>query len=128
MTPEHRHNFELLSAYLRGPLKGKFDMEYYLSQEYRAECDSVGCVLGHSHLAVTPLQLGESWDRYADRVYGIVASPGAPCRDWLWLFSSKWCATDNTPTGAASRIDYYLAQGSPENTVQQIEGLEPLCY
>jgi hypothetical protein len=46
----------------------------------------------------------------------------------LYLFGSDWVHEDNTPTGAAKRIRYFVANGLPENWKDQMSGKAPLSY
>jgi len=47
--------------------------------------------------------------------------------EWAWCFDSTWKTTDNTPIGAALRIEWLLNHGLPENWMNQMYG-EELCY
>ena len=48
--------------------------------------------------------------------------------DWSYLFASDWYITDDTPTGAAKRIRYYVEHGLPEDWEEQMYGVSPLSY
>ena len=48
--------------------------------------------------------------------------------EWEWCFASKWKTTDNTPTGAALRIEWLLKYGLPVYWMSQMYGHEDLCY
>ena len=48
--------------------------------------------------------------------------------EWSWCFGSTWSKTDNTPAGAALRIEWLLNHGLPENWKNQMYGREKLCY
>ena len=48
--------------------------------------------------------------------------------EWSWCFGSTWSKTDNTPAGAALRIEWLLKYGLPENWYYQMYGVKKLCY
>jgi hypothetical protein len=120
--------------YLRGPLKAKFDMEVFCEGQERCstECGSVGCVIGQATYAIEPKMPSEDYIEYSERVFGLSRwTPG-----WEWCFSGHWAGdreekqppVDNTPEGAADRINYYLEYGLPKNWQAIIRGDEPICY
>lgn len=45
-----------------------------------------------------------------------------------WLFASWWWEIDNTPRGAAQRVEWLLRYGVPEDARKQALGAAPLCY
>ena len=49
-------------------------------------------------------------------------------KEWDWCFSSRWADIDNTPTGAALRIEWLLNHGLPKDWRKQMVGEAPLCY
>ena len=49
-------------------------------------------------------------------------------KEFRWFFSDDWTEIDNTPTGAAARIEWYLQHGLPDNMSDQLDGIAPLCY
>ena len=66
-----------------------------------------------------------------DMVMGCNADWGTDYCDsaeWQWLFCAPWTKIDNTPEGAALRIEWLLKNGLPENWQEQMCGLDPLCY
>jgi hypothetical protein len=82
-------------------------------QRTAPECNSVGCALGHA----TRLETGDL-PRYADGNISFVGwseiftglreiSP-----EWGWCFWGTWGEHDDTPLGAAKRIEYLL-EGKP---------------
>jgi len=118
LTQEQRGNLEQLAAYLRsGNLQAEFDMGGYSDH-----CGSVGCAVGHGPYAGIPKNEEELWHSYSDRVF--VES----IRAESWMFDADWELVDNTPEGAAARIEWFLEHGVPDNWVQQLEGDAPLCY
>jgi hypothetical protein len=122
-------NLKTLSAHLRKVADRKFDMAYYLSNwdnssasrcyctatdkigqedapKYN-ECGTAACAAGYGPAAgITPLPK-ETWGDYVDRVF----SDDLDAR--YWMFDEDWKDLDNTPEGAAERIDYYLKHGAP---------------
>lgn len=94
-----------------------------LSYYTEPDCGTVACAVGHGPLAgIAPLE-DESWFEYSKRVFG--APYGSLFR---WLFDDNWANVDDTATGAAARIRYYLEHGIPENYYDQHFGRAPLCY
>lgn len=45
-----------------------------------------------------------------------------------WLFASGWFAIDNTAAGAAARIRHLVANGLPDDHVDQQRGLVPYLF
>jgi len=93
------------------------------------ECDSVGCIIGHcTVLDKRPLPRlfnGEiNFYSWAEEFTGLLLLPQA----WCYLFSSNWAFTDDTPTGAAKRIRFFLKNGIPNDWLEQISGEAPLSY
>ena len=119
-------NLETLSKYLKsGKLKADFDMENFTPRgnEYSATtCGSVGCAVGHGPYAGIEKFDYEGWVQYSMRVLKLEKN------EWIWCFSEKWARVDNTPLGAAARIDYMLQNGLQENWKEQLEGKAELCY
>lgn len=125
MTPEHKQNLETLRDYLRsGELRARFHMGDYASDERDNTCGTCGCAVGHGTLCIEPRNGREDWDDYCYRVFGI--TPCSP--EWGWMFNGSWYSADNTPQGAAARIDWYLANGIPDDWYDQMLGAAPLCY
>jgi len=100
---------------------------YRKGQDITPECNSVGCIIGHcTALDPNPLpRWGEGGIRFCDWAVKFTELVGD---EWKWCFSSKWLTTDNTPEGAALRIEWLLNNGLPENWVEQMNGTAPLCY
>lgn len=117
-------NLRKLANYLKGQLKAAFDMDVYTKESWeRDDCGTGGCAAGHGPYAGI-IKANESWTSYVTRAFGLHVSD--PARSWC--FSSQWCNTDNTPLGAAKRIEWLLEHGVPENWREQITRKEPLCY
>lgn len=88
-------------------------------------CGTVACAAGWG-TALFPPQAGETdWRDYVKRVFGVELGFDDT---FVWLFGALWHQVDNTPTGAAARIEYYLEHGLPDNIYDQQSGKAPLCY
>lgn len=101
-------------------------------REYRTvRCYTSGCVLGHlpEALNLSPSELprvenGRAIDFTA--VSSKFLEVPFPSPVGQWLFDAMWCRTDNTPQGAARRIEYVLEHGSqPRDYLVQIYGYTP---
>jgi hypothetical protein len=105
------------------------------------QCGTAACAVGHApslgHInktfkiqkLKTPIRdfhngdyykrFTEDWNDYCERVFGLEPDTDA----WDYLFGSEWHEWDNTPTGAAKRIMYFLKRGVPseafEDTVKK---------
>jgi len=129
LSDEHEANLRKLAAYLRQPeLRAAFHMalfcEHGLGGLGAEDCGSVGCAIGHGPYAGIPKRLDEDWDEYSERVFGI----SFPSMEWGWCFVSSWVYVDNTPDGAADRIEWMLERGIPADWIEQMNGDAPLCY
>lgn len=84
------------------------------------QCGAVACALGHGVAAGIPALPGETWPTYAKRAYGVSQWPrlGESDAAWEWMFSGNWDDIDNSPSGAAARIRYFLANGPYPDTIQ----------
>jgi hypothetical protein len=86
-------------------------------------CNSVGCAIGHGpRLGIEPLP-HEDWHEYGGRCFGAHNDDV-----WDWCFSADWSDTDNTPQGAAARIEYMLEHSVPYTAREQKLGERKLCY
>ena len=133
-------NLLKLAAYLRKLDREKFHMdrfyEYYendtnqqsisltpdLLEFHDTEpnhCGSVACAVGCGPAAGIPVDESDAdcWETYSGRVFirtnldinltnQILAN-----RTWAFLFSGSWSRFDNSPTGAAERIEFVLENG-----------------
>lgn len=118
ITEEQFSNFEKLASYLLlGNLKAKFNMgQYSESQDFlyiESDCGSIGCAIGHGPYSGIQKFNIESWGEYSSRVFGI--SIWSDTIDaWDFLFGPDWVEIDNTPQGAAKRIQYFLKKWSSD--------------
>lgn len=127
LSEEHEANLRKLAAYLRQPtLPAAFDMNRYCgdTNHFAMDCGCVGCAIGHGPYAGIPKRRGEDWTEYSYRVFGI----SFPSMEWMCCFSSAWAYVDNTPDGAADRIEWMLECGLPEDLTSQLLGDAPLFY
>lgn len=143
-TPEQRYNLRKLANYLKALPQdySHFAMRTYAGMSTAFDCDSfddpareidtnvcatVACALGHGPLAgIKPLR-EETWTQYGARVFVPENSPTDEY--WEWFFSAHWEPVDNTPHGAAARIEWVLENDTlPENWYDQRNGYEPPCY
>lgn len=106
-----------------------FDMGCYWD-DIEPECNSVGCIIGHC------TKLDPNINRYLDSDGDIKFTSwsedftGIGCNTsaWDYLFSHEWAAVDNTRTGAAKRIRYFVEHGLPEDWKDQMNGYAPWSY
>ena len=131
----NRENLQKLADGLRGPLVVEFDMGLFFSGDLAERdvtvvsgCGTAACALGHATYLVEPKALGEPFISYSRRVFGVEHAAAEIGNAWDWLFSPDWDETDNTPVGAADRIEWLLRNGLPDNADEQSQGLAPLCY
>lgn len=137
ITPQQRANLQRLAAYLStGQTAMRFDMKAYcrsrndydVRPEKVDECGTAGCAAGHGPAAGIPVFEDETWFQYSRRCF-IDAKTNTPeDTAWLWCFAGTWTKTDNTPQGAAARINWMLTHGVPENWEAQMNGEAELCY
>lgn len=75
-------------------------------------CGTAGCAVGYGPQAGFPiLRTDLDWLSYSERVFGVEWEGD----DWDFLFGAEWKDIDNTPTGAAKRIRFYIKNGLPES-------------
>lgn len=102
-------NLQKLANYLKTLPPENFSMEVYGDEDHNnnmaTECGTIGCAIGHGPNAGFPKNPGESWFDYSQRTFGGDA--------WSWCFSKMWTSYDDTPTGAADRIEYLLEHKHP---------------
>lgn len=136
---EQKINLAKLAHALRAKLPVKFDMSQWgafmsvkpkdIREIEKGFCGSVGCALGVATYVIEPrmpkagsYKEFEDWLTFSRRLFGF------DDRAWHWIFAAEWAEVDNTPEGAAARIEWYLAQGVPKNAGAQMDGDAPLCY
>lgn len=134
-------NLRKLAQGLRGPLRAEFNMDHFAVinnirtycighlDEPLNHCGTSGCAMGHGFYLVEPLLPNENTEKYTRRVYGINDEEHS-CTIWSWCFSGRWKEVDNTPVGAAERIEYILDHGvlSVWDMTNMQNGAAPLIY
>lgn len=125
ITLEQRQNLAILAAFLatHGPTLD-FKMGCYaltddrdLLEPYQMAkhpCGSVGCAIGHGPVAgIAPADDEEGWNDYAYRAFGASSFKDDDLARKLWhgLFDDAWGDVDNSPEGAAERINHFLKTG-----------------
>lgn len=127
ITKTQENNLRKLIKYLRGSLKAKFEMAVFSefgNGKNETNCGSVGCVVGQGPYAGVRKRKKESWSEYSERKFGLPIESA----EWDWCFSATWHRANNTPTGAAARIERLLTKGLPRNWREQMYGNAPLGY
>lgn len=99
-----------------------FDMATFHRPKWGdSECGTVACALGHGPMAGIGEVLWFDWDLYAWDHFGIDRGMA-----WIWLFGLQWTSVDNTPHGAAARIEWFLKFGGiPEDIKEQLDLFYP---
>ena len=125
----NRENLGRMPAHIRTIPQAMFDMDRWRTGDaFVPECESVGCVIGHcTILDPKPLPMwsnGIDFEVWSEQFTGMEAFSD----DWNWCFAYNWAQVDNTPEGAARRIEWLLDKGLPEDWFEQMEGDSPLCY
>lgn len=112
----NRENLQTLATYLayaEKPPEVRFDMETFSDDEHRCSdstvCGTVGCAAGFGPFAGIPKLPEELWTQYTERQFGVDA------REFDWCFIASWKQVDNTPEGAAKRIQRMLNTGVPSS-------------
>jgi hypothetical protein len=116
-----KDNLRALSAGLKS-LVDKFDMSNFVVagelgvphqsiQTLIHNCGAAACAVGYGPTFGIRAYHNETWDVYAERVF----VDDVEDSDFNWMFAGEWSEYDNTPQGAAKRIDYFLAYGIPDH-------------
>ena len=120
-TAEQKQNLILLRDHLQTVDRDKFDMDWFMLDEddqhislhhHEAihNCGSAACAIGYGPAAgVKVIETDKEWDTYSERVFGFSCLSDA----WNFMFSGVWTSYDNTPEGAARRINYVIEHGQP---------------
>jgi hypothetical protein len=109
-------NLLRMADYIETVPQEKFDMYHYRNGDKKSpECDSVGCVIGHSTILdpVLTMDLVIEGEIFFSRFDSRFCATDTD--EQLYLFSSDWKFYDNTPAGAAQRIRFFVKNGLPEN-------------
>ena len=129
-----RANLAVLADFLAHNVEeDKFNMKFYFRggtsevvtnlRKYH-ECGTTACAAGYGPLAgIKPLP-NETWHVYVSRVFTDQDSI-----IFNWCFAISWADVDNTPKGAAKRIELFLRnEGVPDNYYEQCNGEAELTY
>jgi hypothetical protein len=110
-----RTNLQVLATYLAyadKPEEVKFDMMSYSDPKHSYDsttCGTTGCAVGFGPFAGILKEHYETWFSYVKRT--LVPQVGSV--EFDWCFSAYWNQVDNTPEGAAKRIQLMLDTGVP---------------
>ena len=130
-----RENLQLMANHLKtNVLPENFHMGKYRGfyDFSNPECGSVGCAVG----TCTVLDVENVMNNFtnpdgeiefldwSEDFTGLLGGGD----EWGWCFASDWSKTDNTPTGAALRIEWLLKYGLPVYWKNQMYDDEKLCY
>lgn len=129
----NRENLQRMADHIRTVPQELFNMEFYRSGDCKKpKCGSVGCVIGHcTILDENPLPRIAYSNEIDFTVWSEMFTGIEDYQDeWNWCFSSGWAdyRTDNTPEGAALRIEWLLNHGLPNDWEYQMCGMADLCY
>ena len=130
-----RENLQLMADHLKtNVLPENFDMGKYRGKDdfSNPECGSVGCAVGNCTVLDSENVMynftdsgGEiEFHAWSEDFTGLLG--GEYEDEWNWCFGYAWRNTDNTPTGAALRIEWLLNNGLPENWMSQMYCKEDL--
>lgn len=142
LTPQQNANIELLADTLGNMTRLKeiahaaglsaFDMAQYEGAAYH-DCGTAACALGFApSILGIPREIGQAWESYSQKHLGVpwpatdIDNPDYGDRAELmrdtyrWLFGGGWSTTDNTPEGAAYRLNLALTHGIPADVHQRI--------
>lgn len=115
----NRENLLTLATFLESnPNVAKhFSMAHFNSDHVgptraKYRCGTSACAVGWGPAAgIKPKPGVETWSHYMQEAFGVRTSTPA----YKWLFHGWWDDFDNTPTGAAKRILFFLDNsGVPE--------------
>ena len=107
----HRKNLRVLAEYLDNlpDTYGHFNMTYYNGDRQYLytdivddSCGTSACAVGHGPYAGFPIEKGEDWNDYSERVF--IEEINSP--EWDCCFSGGWASEpeENTPKATALRI------------------------
>ena len=130
-----RDNLQLMANHLKNNvIPENFEMDQYRANgDYiNPVCGSVGCTVGNCTVLDAVNVIENFTDSEGNIYFGVWSEDFTGIyggeNEWHWCFGSRWSKTDNTPTGAALRIEWLLNNGLPENWDCQMSGKEKLCY
>ena len=132
-----RENLQLMANHLKNNvIPENFEMDQYRANgDYiNPVCGSVGCTVGNCTVLDTENVMNNfinsdgriDFTAWSEDYTGLLEAEYEA--EWEWCFGCQWIFIDNTPTGAALRIEWLLNHGLPENWMSQMYGREELCY
>lgn len=125
-------NLKRMADHLKTVPQAKFSMrcghEAYMPKTVNKKCTDTNCIIGNClhldpHVSDETLLETNYWG-WAVQFTGLFYQS----RSWNWIFHFEWGKVDNTPTGAAMRIEWLLKHGIPKNDMEQRHGKASLCY
>jgi len=132
-----RENLQLMADHLKtNVIPENFHMNQYRGDDdfKNPVCGSVGCTVGTCSVLDVENVIENFTDSdgvidFLDWSVDFTGLLGVEYEcEWEWCFGSTWATTDNTPTGAALRIEWLLNNGLPVYWKNQMYGHEKLCY
>lgn len=126
-------NLQRMADHIKTIQQEMFDMDVYRSgQEKYAECDSVGCIIGHCTVLDKENLPINSFGKimfgcWIEQFTGVCCQSSTSL-EFRWLFSTDWSFIDNTAIGAYKRIEWYINHGVPKNWYNQMYNGSKLCY
>ena len=131
-----RENLQLMANHLKISVRqDNFTMGTFRTGDFsNPVCGSVGCTVGICTVLDVENVIENFTNTEGEIEFGAWSEDFTGLLEveyedeWDWCFDSAWRNTDNTPTGAALRIEWLLKYGLPENWMSQMRGREELCY
>lgn len=123
--PEDYDHFHMFVYYKKG------DMYEFGLIRVEHECGTAACAIGHGISAGIPANGADGWSSYVNNFIDedkMLRTGYSFHGAFEWMFGSDWYKTDNTPHGAAARIDWFLNNGTPSDWQEQQLGYNELCY
>ena len=127
----NRENLQRMADHIRTVPQELFDMGglFRHGQRFTAECDGKGDVIGHCTILDKDNLIYNQDGTIDFLLWADVFTGWLHIDEHAWLFCSAWRKRDNTPEGAALRIEWLLNHGVPENWFSMIFLTKtPLCY
>jgi hypothetical protein len=134
------NNLRALAKFLRELADpARFDMAFFMvnhdvreyepkqAKQHQNECGTVACAVGHAPRLFPVIETDQTWGDYSERVFGVRVGSST----WTFMFGGAWSKVDNTPLGAAKRIEYVLRGGDipDSHTLSEMQaGRIHICY
>lgn len=125
-----------MADYIRTIPQELFNMEFFRkdNQKDEPECKTIGCVAGHCTTIFPEIALNTKYEE-SDRIdfvkfsYDVLdIKENYKTNDlWAWIYGFKWTYHDNTPEGAARRIEYAIHNGIPDD-FEMVADSEHMSY